>query len=208
MSYKRTQDFHPAVAAELTTGPDLQLFSRRAEGHITTTMGKSTELDADYVDMPPSYPQTEARTIRPPQPSKYDNLREQIENLESDDSLQDDTLEQHVSADHTTEATSHDEASPIIQPSKQKHHHLGQRFKNKLTGTTHAEREQERARRQALYQRAYEAAPVISPYGGYGYGYGYGGYGLGYGYGLGNPLLFDAVLLGGLGGFGLGALLL
>ncbi|KPI35831.1 uncharacterized protein AB675_11181 [Cyphellophora attinorum] len=172
-------------------------------------MGKITELDTDSAEMPPTYAQTEVPKTISSQPSKYADLRKQIESLESDESFRNSVdSEEHVSAEHTTDATSHDEATPSIQPSKQKHHHFGQRLKNKLTGTTHEEREEERARRQALYQRAYEAAPVVPPYGGYGYGYGYGGYGLGYGYGLGNPLLFDAALLGGLGGFGLGALLL
>lgn len=118
-----------------------------------------------------------------------------------------------ASASSTTDQES--SSSPEIHDpdksttSSRKHHHFGQRIKNKLTGTTHAEREEERARQAALYRKAYESTPAGGYYGGYGPGYGYG-YGGGYGYGLGaaygSSLLFDAALLGGLGGFGFGGL--
>lgn len=113
----------------------------------------------------------------------------------------------HPDHDVSSDDSESKPTTTISTTDTRKHHHFGQRIKNKLTGTTHAEREEERARQAALYRKAYEAAPAVSPYygGGYGYGgYGYGGYG--YGAGLGGSLLFDAALLGGLGGFGFGGL--
>lgn len=177
-------------------------------------MGKITELGDD--GMPPSYSQT-VSSQGSTSPSKYDDLRKQIANLDSDDedrrdstSSQDLVPIEHDSHKPAEDSIEHDSDMPADDSqsseaitdmnSKHKHHHYGRKLVDKLTHTTFEEREKERAERAALYQRAYEAAPKV-PYG-YG-GYGYGGYGYGYGgygYGLGfNPLLF-----GGFGGFGLG----
>lgn len=125
-------------------------------------MGKILELDSN--EEPPSYSQ---RSDVPDDGSKYSDLRKQIRDLdqyhdqdEESDGRRSSTSEKPlalsrieqpavVEASSQTASTPHADATDSANAEHHKHHHFGQRLKNKLTGTTHEEREEERAKREA-----------------------------------------------------------